>query len=617
MPPPMGQGSVAGTVATRTPGYLGIGYSDPAISDREDYYYNASVGSKRLRILKLSGWQDDSDPSHLMNAWADILMVEGADTGGNSAAISVITNLVSKTVFAQSVTALALEFVNSLSSTKSSSYNPGDNRVFMGQDANGIFSLLFQTLMGTVSGQKVWGETFRVSGGLQTSKLKLIGDEYVAGRSFSNFGLNWSTANDTDANSFGNTGMLAVAYGNGLLLYLRANGSSTVNVYQSNDYGLTTQASARLTWTAPASVWARGACFGNGYFLFGVDGYVYRTDGTAAPALVYTLGSGTVASLEWTGAYFLINGKYSSTTGASGSWLTIPTIQADGNGNCQKHTIMDTTHLIGISGGTAIYMVDLVANTATYVGSVTGTDLTWVFGIAYLNGMLFVSGTTASSYSMWKSTNLGATSGGWSSVTAPVTPTFAFLRAYDGFILLTNNYFRHFVSRDLGATWTALPWVNGGSYFDEMPSAVMIDNGSDLKRLLLFSCRGTSPYYYQAVYTDWLVAGAGIIESGVNVNGTYRKFSDGTMIQFGEVPLNGKSAGAFSGCAISWTLPAAFVDALYKYVVRGEGGFGGWIGTELTRTTTGLSGNMYNSYNSGASYGANSVLLWHAIGRWR
>ena len=596
-------------IVTYAPKYLGTATSDPGSANLGDWYYNSTTTFVRKQTA-IGTWANDSDQSHLAAAFPDILTIEGSNLGGMTAAISIIANIVSKAVFAQSVTALALEFVNSLSSTKSAAYNPGDNRVLMGQDANAVFSLLFQTLMGVNGSTKIWGETFRVSGGLLTSKMKLIGDEYVAGRSFSNFGLNWNPANDTDTNSFGVTGMLGVAYGNGLLLYLRCNGSTTANVYQSTDYGLTTLATARLTWTVPAG-WARAACFGNGVFLFGIDNLVYQSNGTAAPTLVFSMGAGVfVATLEWTGTYFLINGQYASLTGNSGTWFTLTSVVGNGNGNVQKNGIMDATHTIAVLGGTSIRICDIVANSLTTVGTAPAAIVS-IFSVAYINGVLFVSGlTSGSAWVMYKSTDLGATSGNWSAVTMPATPSFCYLRGYDGFILASIDYFKHFYSRDQGSTWTALPFTASGSVYDEMPAAVMIDNGADVKRLLLFTSRSPNPYYYQALFTDWLQSGAGIVEVGVNANGTYRKFSDGTLMQWGAVSATANSAW-------SWVFPVAFLAKDFRFTASGRtrSGFLAYltVDDQSGRSLTQVTGYCASTLGSGGPDIYDGVV----IGRWK
>jgi hypothetical protein len=106
--------------------------------------------------------------------------------------------------------------------------------------------------------------------------------------------------------------------------------------------------------------------------------------------------------------------------------------------------------------------------------------------------------------------------------------------------------------------------------------------------------------------------------SGSNPSGSWIKFSDGTMEQWGAFSWNGRSAATFGNAGqYTLTLPAAFIDASYSFVTKGEGGYGAWMHDELVRYSSYLSGTLYNNYNNTATYNATSIYMWVAVGRWK
>ena len=111
----------------------------------------------------------------------------------------------------------------------------------------------------------------------------------------------------------------------------------------------------------------------------------------------------------------------------------------------------------------------------------------------------------------------------------------------------------------------------------------------------------------------------GVTEKGTNANGTYVKFSDGTMICHGRVSISSLAitspwGASYLSPALSVTFPATFVEAPPAIAPNME-------------NTTGDIATWYNvlaSINSFDGYFGSSVsrtfsctLSWMAVGRWK
>ena len=111
----------------------------------------------------------------------------------------------------------------------------------------------------------------------------------------------------------------------------------------------------------------------------------------------------------------------------------------------------------------------------------------------------------------------------------------------------------------------------------------------------------------------------GVTEKGTNANGTYVKFSDGTMICHGRVPIGslaitGPWGASYLSPAITVTFPATFVESPPA------------IATNMENTTGDIATwyNVLASTNSFDGYFGSAVprtfpctLSWMAIGRWK
>lgn len=90
-----------------------------------------------------------------------------------------------------------------------------------------------------------------------------------------------------------------------------------------------------------------------------------------------------------------------------------------------------------------------------------------------------------------------------------------------------------------------------------------------------------------------------IVETGSNANGTYRKWSDGTLEQWGE-----ETTASTTNHTV--TLPVPFVSN--KYVVLGTN----TSGTQTTFMVSNTNASYFYVYPS-----SSTRLFWIAMGRWK
>jgi hypothetical protein len=221
---------------------------------------------------------------------------------------------------------------------------------------------------------------------------------------------------------------------------------------------------------------------------------------------------------------------------------------------------------------------------------------TYCYGIAYGNGVLFTSVSWAGGdLRGYYSTDLGST---WTR------------SSFDGDLkgnpVYANNLFfvDKKVSTDGCRTFTV---TNQALDFDIISAVYSIEDN-------IVTVGGDTGETY---YSEWLEAGAGIVEAGSDTNGYYRKFSDGTMIQWGSATHTCTIATSFMGgyrsSGQSTTLPEAFADTNYYCSGRGEVSSSFTAGVETNSTTT--MNAVFTAISSQGS--ASRVVHWFAIGTWK
>lgn len=114
---------------------------------------------------------------------------------------------------------------------------------------------------------------------------------------------------------------------------------------------------------------------------------------------------------------------------------------------------------------------------------------------------------------------------------------------------------------------------------------------------------------------------AGIIESGSNDNGSYIKFADGTMIQWGTYDTGLTDFTTEFGSVFynqlnsTINFPLAFVD-IPSIVINQE--IGGYLGgNTMGGLPTKTNFRVYLYTTKSATLTRNATIYWQAIGRWK
>ena len=114
---------------------------------------------------------------------------------------------------------------------------------------------------------------------------------------------------------------------------------------------------------------------------------------------------------------------------------------------------------------------------------------------------------------------------------------------------------------------------------------------------------------------------SGIVESGSNSNGSYIKFSDGTMICYLNITVTDQAIDTQYGTSSlyfgrrTWTFPVAFIKEPNVSCGRFKWGTSGSWGSamEATKTIANLMG--YDMYSRAS--GTRTIISATAIGKWK
>lgn len=106
-------------------------------------------------------------------------------------------------------------------------------------------------------------------------------------------------------------------------------------------------------------------------------------------------------------------------------------------------------------------------------------------------------------------------------------------------------------------------------------------------------------------------------ENGSNTYGSYVKFSDGTMIQYGKTNI-GSTTYAGQRLVATITMPTNFVNA-NNYVVTGSW-YGNYVFSPGTYSTIGVYNGTKNAFTAFATTSETAttfIISWIAVGRWK
>lgn len=264
----------------------------------------------------------------------------------------------------------------------------------------------------------------------------------------------------------------------------------------------------------------------------------------------------------------------------------------------------------------------MVGNSSTVALRSTDNGVTWVApttppsGVTQMDSVVCTGANTFVALSragdVYVSTDAGDT---WSSAVqvGPTDGMVGICIAYTNEVILValrntgSTAYYLYRSVNNGTTWTSVPWTTtdvvggdicgaGGFFF--VADTISVDGARTFVTgysgqttnapATVQSCVWNPVYRHFVInashYSPYMEAGSGIVESGSDEYGYYRKFSDGTMMQWSGPltwPENGTLAANWFGSTAgnmyyyddTWTFPEPFADAS-KVAIWGWGGAG-------------------------------------------
>jgi hypothetical protein len=276
---------------------------------------------------------------------------------------------------------------------------------------------------------------------------------------------------------------------------------------------------------------------------------------------------------------------------------------------------------------------------ASWGSLITPGGMVTVQGLAYGNGVFVAAGSLGPR--VWRSTDYGVT---WSGlITNPNTGGDANTVSYGNGVFVIGETSGGLIrSIDFGQTWGALisnPFGSSNLYCSCFSSGIFViasDDGKIARSLDLgtswgvryldnsyvtildqhvyalcadaighFVLVGQATFAGAITYTDYVEAGAGIVESGSNSNGSWIKFADGTMECYAATLIPASVWAAIS-------TPANFINI--NFVISLTVSTTGSAGKALTHPTYLRS---VNSFGAWQDCGTDQIVEWKLIGRWK
>jgi hypothetical protein len=399
---------------------------------------------------------------------------------------------------------------------------------------------------------------------------------------------------------FGVNAIFAIAYGNGVFVAVTGDGT----IARSTDGG--------VTWGSlianPFGVSAIYAiAYGNGVFVAATtdDKIARSTDGgvTWGSLIANPFGGSPVVAIAYGNGVFVAETSDSKIARSTDGGVTWGSLIANPFGG---------SPFVAIAYGNGVFVA---TTTDGKIARSTDGGVTWgslianpfggstIYAIAYGNGV-FVATTTDGKIA--RSTDGGVT---WGSLIANPfggSPVIAIAYGNGVFVAGTSDS-KIARSLDVGLTW-------GIKYGD---SSIAIVLSTRINCIATdgngrFVIGGHDSSNIPIAYSDYVEAGAGIVESGSNSNGSYVQFADGTMVCYFDSATGGTLTPNVSE-VIAWNLPSSFSSAVY-FAAGGSDALNNF----------GFAGKMYDSFISTASIcyfrvnrqtAANVSLI--AMGKWK
>ena len=111
-----------------------------------------------------------------------------------------------------------------------------------------------------------------------------------------------------------------------------------------------------------------------------------------------------------------------------------------------------------------------------------------------------------------------------------------------------------------------------------------------------------------------------IIDSGSNANGSYIKFSDGTLMQWGEATktitsTTALASGGYRSAGFDFSFPIEFYNTSISVVAMSSGGGIGILLDSSSTTKAKFQASWWTSASNSTS--RDGRISWQAIGRWK
>ena len=409
---------------------------------------------------------------------------------------------------------------------------------------------------------------------------------------------------------FTTNNVFAIAYGNGVFLA----GGYTDTVAASHDLG--------VTWgsliTNPFSGGGAGVkaiAFGNNIFVCGdKNGHLATITcstagvlGSFSALITNPFGTDTIFSIVYGNGVFIAAGAdnhLSRSTDYGVTWSSFITNPFGGVNQIYALAYGNGVFIAVGANGQIMKSLDYGVTWGSLISNPFGT--TAILALAYGHGV-FVAVSNGGTIA--RSLDNGVT---WGSLIAnPFGAVVLYGIAYgNGIFVAAAGIGTVARSLDLGLTWGVQYNINSTltvltTYIDAIASngqARFVVGGLDTSNISL-------------AYTDYVEAGAGIVSSGSNSNGSYIQFADGTMEEWAvKASITTSVAdGAVYVNSVTVTFPIAFVGSL-PIIITGslQNANMTWGGM-----TQGLTLATTNIYVVGPANSCSGYPFYIAVGKWK
>jgi len=367
--------------------------------------------------------------------------------------------------------------------------------------------------------------------------------------------------------------------------------------------------------------------------------FVQRSNGerwmfyaSSGEALVYRLFTGTAAGAEAT-AYaggagvlsnidaiedadgvlrvaFLEGSQMYEVVWSGSTWGSPTAIIGNHSAPCYHIDTDGTLRLFTVDVSTAAHYLNMTILSGTW-----GSPLVIVSAATgYCDVITTGDGTTRLAYSRDSDNYLveriwsGSAWGAESVVNAAISRYPSYFEDVAGQLTITyrRNADKYIVQRALGSSWgaeTAL-LATACSY----PSTTQLNDGT----LAFTYDRDSAPLGAAIVFLQrYARVGAGIIESGSNSNGSWIKFGNGMMQQWGTVN-SAESSGNSRTFTVIFPVQFSSTPSVSVSYYDNTASVASINNSSTDRTTTGMKGGLYFT----SSQTGTSVMDWQAIGTW-